>query len=388
MKINGFEDLEDLQLGGVRLELPHVLLIQLNSKIFQKMGILVHLAANTTCAGTHAQKLKLSYLSGKLNQGSDILSLSILLLYYISCFRSQSSISQSLLKIQKILKIKMPSLSSARYGKDNIRVCKVSRDPSTGTQSVTEMTVTILLSGGISTSYTEADNSVVVPTDTMKQTTYIMAKQHPVNPPELFAAMLSNHFVTTYPHITTANVKVVQHRWARISVDSKPHPHSFSRDSNETRHAEATCSKSSSSTNEVSISIKSSIVDLLVLKSTGSAFHGFIQDSYTILKPTDDRILSTSVVANWTWVVMQGLSAVEAAAKDGLFDHAWTTARDITLKTFAEEASASVQATMYKMAVLILGKVKEVKEVEYVLPNKHYFEIGTFCICLFFLLPS
>ena len=69
---------------------------------------------------------------------------------------------------------------------------------------------------------------------------------------------------------------------------------------------------------------------------------------------------------------------MEAAAKEGLFDHAWTTARDITLKTFAEEESASVQATMYKMAELILGKVKEVKEVEYVLPNKHYFEIGMF----------
>ena len=274
----------------------------------------------------------------------------------------------------------MPSLSAAQYGKDNIRVCKVSRDASTGMQSVTEMTVTVLLSGGISISYTAGDNSVVVPTDTMKQTTYIMAKQHPVNPPELFAAILSNHFVTTYPHLNTASIKVVQHRWARISVDGRPHPHSFSRDGNETRHAEAISSRLPD--NKISISIKSSIVDLLVLKSTGSAFHGFIQDSYTILKPTNDRILSTSVTANWTWATLQGLTGVEAAAKEGLFDHAWTTARDITLKTFAQEASASVQATMYKMAELILGQVKQVKDVEYVLPNKHYFEIGTFSASL------
>ncbi|CAF9907557.1 MAG: hypothetical protein GOMPHAMPRED_005144 [Gomphillus americanus] len=272
----------------------------------------------------------------------------------------------------------MPSLSSARYGKDNVRVYKVSRNAD-GTQSVTEMTVTVLLSGAITTSYTEADNSVVIPTDTMKQTTYIMAKQHPVNPPELFASILATHFVTDFAHITKAYVKVVQHRWSRISIDGKPHPHSFLRDGAETRDVEATATKKSSETkiaaDEVELSIKSAIAGLLVLKSTGSAFHGFVQDEYTILKPTNDRILSTSVDAGWTWNDIHGLAGVEAAAERGDFDKAFQAAREITLKTFAEDASASVQATMYKMAQLILEAVKEVKAVEYLLPNKHYFEI-------------
>ena len=46
----------------------------------------------------------------------------------------------------------MPSLAAARYGKDNIRVYKVERDEKTGTQSVTEMTVCVLLEGDIDTS--------------------------------------------------------------------------------------------------------------------------------------------------------------------------------------------------------------------------------------------
>ena len=242
-----------------------------------------------------------------------------------------------------------------------------------GTQSVTEMTVTVLLSGNITSSYTQADNSVVIPTDTMKQTTYIMAKQHPVNPPELFASILAAHFVTDFAHITKAYVKVVQHRWSRISIDGKPHPHSFLRDGAETRDVEATASKNEQ---QVELSIKSAIAGLLVLKSTGSAFHGFLQDEYTVLKPTNDRILSTSVDAAWTWTAIHGLAGIEVAAKEGLFDKAYQAAREITLKTFAEDASASVQATMYKMAQLILGAVKEVEAVEYVLPNKHYFEIG------------
>jgi urate oxidase len=46
----------------------------------------------------------------------------------------------------------MPSISSARYGKDNVRVYKVERDAKTGTQTVTEMTVTVLLEGAIDVS--------------------------------------------------------------------------------------------------------------------------------------------------------------------------------------------------------------------------------------------
>lgn len=46
----------------------------------------------------------------------------------------------------------MASVASARYGKDNVRVYKVVRDQETGMQTVTEMTVTILLEGDIETS--------------------------------------------------------------------------------------------------------------------------------------------------------------------------------------------------------------------------------------------
>lgn len=46
------------------------------------------------------------------------------------------------------------------------------------------------------------------------------------------------------------------------------------------------------------------------------------------------------------------------------------------MKTFAEDNSASVQATMYKMSEQIIAKVPEVEAVEYSLPNKHYFEVN------------
>ena len=220
------------------------------------------------------------------------------------------------------------------------------------------------------TSYTKADNSVVVPTDTMKQTTYIVAKQNPVNPPELFAATLAAHFTTTYKHITAANVSVVQHRWTRMTVDGAPHPHSFFRDGDETRNAEARA------TADGQIAIRSVLKNLLVLKSTGSAFHGYIDDEYTILQPTDDRILSTDVDAGWAWTPLPSLDAVKEAAAKGTYDKAFAGAREITMATFAKDSSASVQNTMYKMCEQILAAQPAVASVDYSLPNKHYFEVG------------
>ncbi|PWI76567.1 uricase [Purpureocillium lilacinum] len=261
----------------------------------------------------------------------------------------------------------MPYVSSARYGKDNVRVLKVSRDASTGIQYVTEMTVCCLLEGDIDSSYTRADNSVVVATDSIKNTTFIMAKQHPVTPPELFASILGNHFIQKYNHIHAANVRVITKRWNRMDVDGKPHPHSFIKDAGETRNVEVRASRRDG------IAVTSSIAGLSVLKSTGSAFHGFVRDEYTTLPETWDRILATDVDARWNWKVFPDLRAVERSIPK--FDRAFEAARNITLKLFAEDNSASVQNTMYKMCEQILEAVPEVDNVAYALPNNHNFEL-------------
>jgi urate oxidase len=261
----------------------------------------------------------------------------------------------------------MASVASARYGKDNVRVYKVERDEKTGVQTVTEMTVCVLLEGAIETSYTKGDNSVVVATDSMKNTVYIKAKEHPVTPPELFASILGTHFIETYSHLTAAHIKIVTHRWTRMTIDGKPHPHSFYRDGNETRNVEAVVRRGKG------IDIRSGIVGLLVLKSTGSQFHGFVRDEYTTLPEVWDRILSTDVDCGWSWKTFPGLNAVKKAIPK--FDKAWEDARNITMKTFAEEDSPSVQNTMYKMCESIMKAVPEVEDVDYSLPNKHYFEI-------------
>ena len=202
----------------------------------------------------------------------------------------------------------------------------------------------------------------------MKNTIYILAKQNPVTPPELFASILGTHFTKQYSHIHVAHVNIVSHRWTRLIIDGKPHPHSFYKDSEETRNVAADVIEGKG------IDINTGINGLTVLKSTHSQFWGFIRDEYTTLPETWDRILSTDVAANWQYKRFSGLDEVKANVDK--FDATWAAARDITLKTFAEDNSASVQNTMYKMSDQILAFQPLVEVVDYSLPNKHYFEIG------------
>jgi len=103
-------------------------------------------------------------------------------------------------------------------------------------------------------------------------------------------------------------------------------------------------------------------------------FYGYNVCDYTTLQPTTDRILSTDVDACWTFDprIINSLSAIEKAADAGVFDFAYNKAREITLELFALENSPSVQATMYNMSEKILDTVREIDNVTYQLPNKHY----------------
>jgi len=150
-------------------------------------------------------------------------------------------------------------------------------------------------------------------------------------------------------------------------VDGKPHKHSFLRDGEDVRVAKSHYIRGKG------FQISSGLENLLVLKSTGSAFYGHIKDKYTLLPDVYDRIFSTEVTAGYGWRPFKDMDDVKKMAST--FDAAFEGVKDATLSTFATDDSASVQATLYKMTQIILGKFKDIDEVSYALPNKHYFQI-------------
>jgi len=283
----------------------------------------------------------------------------------------------------------MSALATARYGKDLVRVFRTVRDPQTGLHTVAEYNITALVEGDIEASYTQGDNSVIVATDSIKNIINYLAKVSlHVLYPELFALEIGSYIIQKYPHLHKAFVDIEQLRWSRINVDGKPHPHSFMRDGDEKRTVSVVVDGTAGK-DQMMGSITSGLKDLLVLKSTGSAFENFIRDEHTTLVEVNDRIFSTSVDLTYSFspiaLVTEGLGALEPAME---FEKVFNSARDITLEIFAIDDSASVQATLFKMGQQIIEKNNTVNSVTYLLPNKHYIPVNLSHVKLENMKPS
>ena len=85
----------------------------------------------------------------------------------------------------------MVKLRSNEYGKTRVRIMKVVRGETP--HRVRDLTVDIKLGGDFTAAHTEGDNSNVVATDTMKNTVYVLGKQHPIDSIEGFAQHLARH---------------------------------------------------------------------------------------------------------------------------------------------------------------------------------------------------
>ena len=76
-------------------------------------------------------------------------------------------------------------LAQNRYGKSRVRLMRVSRHERH--HDLDEWTVEVLLTGDFETAHTEGDNSKILPTDTMKNTVYFVARNSPADSVEDYA---------------------------------------------------------------------------------------------------------------------------------------------------------------------------------------------------------
>jgi urate oxidase len=250
------------------------------------------------------------------------------------------------------------TLGANQYGKAETRLVTVRRDGEGGTvHHITDLNVSIALRGDMTASHLTGDNAHVVPTDTQKNTVYAFAKQQPVGEIEEFALRLGRHFAGSHEHITSARVLIDQYPWERIAVDGQPHPHSFRRASDEKRTTAVTVAGDQAW-------VVSGLTDLVVLKSTGSEFHGYPKDRYTTLPETTDRVLATAVTARWRY---QRLDVDWAKT--------FASAREALLRAFATTHSLALQQTLYAMGEAVLAQHDEIAEIRLSLPNKHHFAV-------------
>ncbi len=255
-----------------------------------------------------------------------------------------------------------PLLGVNQYGKAQVRMVAVDR--SGPVHSFADLNVSITLSGDLEDVHLTGSNANVVATDTQQNTVYAFARQAPVGEIEEFGLRLARHFVAEFEPITRARVQIESSSWERIPVDGEPHAHSFSQTGTELRVAEVVVDQDGED-GGTSEWVLSGLKDLIVLKTTGSEFHGFIRDRYTVLAETDDRILSTSVNARWRH---------GALLAPGEWDASFTAARTAMLEQFTVH-SLSLQQTLYEMGRSALKASPGLVEARFSMPNRHHFAV-------------
>ena len=169
-------------------------------------------------------------------------------------------------------------LTHHQYGKARVRILKIIRAGKVHT--LKELDVSVALQGDFDASYTKADNRLVVATDSMKNTVNVLAKKHLGPETEPFGILLAEHFLRTYPHVHRVEITLSERRWDRLKVAGKPHAHSFSEAGGGKPFAKVTSTRLK---NSLQTHIESGLEDLLILKSTASAFEKFLRDEFTTL---------------------------------------------------------------------------------------------------------
>lgn len=241
----------------------------------------------------------------------------------------------------------MPTLGPNRWGKSGVRLSKVHRGD--GYDDFSEMTIQVLLEGDVERAHTDGDNTSVLPTDTMKNTIYALAQENLTRDLEAFGAVLCSHFLER-PDVSRASASISERLWSRHTETG------FIGGGSERRLAGVDRGLEDRTT--------AGVEGLVVLKTRGSAFTGFPVDDFTTLPERPDRLLATSVTANWSYAEIPPDTTM-----------AWNRIRDTIVTHFFDDWSASVQHQGYLIAEAVLEAMEFVSEITLQLPNQHHLPV-------------
>lgn len=246
----------------------------------------------------------------------------------------------------------MIAVAENRYGKSLVRLVHVKRKGAW--HDLREWTVEVLLQGDFDSCFVEGDNSKTLPTDTMKNMVYSLARNSAATSMEEFATEFIDFLLRRNAQLSAAEVSISEKAWEHLESDGKPHPTTFVQTGPETQTTKVTRNR------ESKFCVTAGFENLVIMKTAGSAFEGYIQDSLTTLPPAKDRLLGTAMRANWNY-----------AQADAAFNSLRMKVRKILLAQFAAHESKSVQHTLYAMGKAVLDEVAEVEDIELAMPNKH-----------------
>src|SRR5271168_3966922 len=160
----------------------------------------------------------------------------------------------------------MMTLAENSYGKSRVRLAKVKRH--SGHHDFREWTIDILLQGDFESCFVAGDNSKILPTDTMKNTVYSLARTSTAGCMEEFGKELVTFFLDRNPQVSAAQVALSEKSWQHLLANGKPHPTTFVQSNAECQTAEMAADRKGT------VSVCSGLDNLIIMKTAGSAFAG------------------------------------------------------------------------------------------------------------------
>jgi urate oxidase len=251
----------------------------------------------------------------------------------------------------------MIQLGENRYGKSRVRLMRVKR--SADGHWLYEWTVQVLLRGDFESCFRDGDNSRILPTDTMKNTVYSLARKSQAATMEEFAQEMVEFLLARNPQVTEAEVGISAKLWERLVTAGAPHPTAFVQAGGERQTTRVSRAQGGE------FRVESGLENLMIMKTAHSGFEGYIKDSLTTLPPTSDRLLGTALKATWVYAVRSSVSPRID------FEYERSRIRETLLVAFAEHDSKSVQHTLHFMAEGALATSSEIDEIELTMPNIH-----------------
>ena len=243
-------------------------------------------------------------------------------------------------------------LGENNYGKADIHLLKVVRD--SPRHEIKDVTVRLGMTGDFDAAHMEGDNSGLLATDTVRNTVYALAKQGFAGSIEDFGQELVAHMVKTGPKVHGAFVELTQHLWERAEAGGQQHDHAFVRQMpKRTARVEG---------DGQTFQVVSGLQELYLLKTTRSGWAGYLLDErFTTLPETHDRIMASYVTARW-----------EYAHSQVDYDNVWLRVYRQLQETFTDHDSPSLQRTLYLMGEAVLTCCPEISRIWFQMPNKHH----------------
>ncbi len=233
-----------------------------------------------------------------------------------------------------------PELGDRAYGKQRVRAITFGpAAAAAGDDEVADLTLSILLRGGVDECFEAGRNDRIVTSDALRNLALsVLERTYPAALEEV-ALAVAGELRRRYPHFPEAEVQLVGTPWQRSGA-------TYVRGSAVGHLATATAAGDGAR-------VRSGLDGIEVLITGGSRFVGFLVDEYTTNQPIADRPLSGTLDAAWS----------TAATHEVEWAHVRSQVHRTLLDVFGGTPSESVQHLLALMGTAVLHTERRLTEI-------------------------